>query len=377
MLSPRGKICWLFAIVAGGIVGAQSGQPELTPRPGVLVLRGDRVLQGKLLRVADHYVVKVGAGSEVKVPADSVRFRCDSLHAAYEKMVAELDEHAHAQDHLQIADWCLRYGLLREAAEQLMIAESLAPDSPEAARFEKRLRLAAHRPTVPKRQAATAPLRPTVSPTALDRMIRRLPNEAVQQFTQTIQPLLLNRCAAAACHGPRHAGTFRLVRPGRNQQLTRRFTQRNLHAVLQLLDRQQPAKSLLLVHATDLHGHAKGPAINESEVSQLAELAAWVHQVVQASAPTRPVAIASHNPLLLQPTPAQRPVLSSPGQVRQLAVQPPPEDIATTAGQRNVPARRVQASVPTVAKATDPFDPAEFNRQYVRKHSPSAQKSDQ
>ncbi|MFW6168995.1 MAG: hypothetical protein ACODAD_00795 [Planctomycetota bacterium] len=127
----------------------QAEQPQLLPRAGVLVLRTGSVLRGKISRVGDRYVVGLNDRDQVTVSADRVQMRCDSLEEAYRRKRSQLPEKATANDHLQLADWCLRNDCLAAAAEQLMAAQRRAPDDPANEHFEKRLRSAARRRPAP------------------------------------------------------------------------------------------------------------------------------------------------------------------------------------------------------------------------------------
>ena len=112
-------------------------------------------MRGEITQIGNRFVVTQGKQDEVGVPVASVAWRCTTLHEAYQCQRAALPIHATAAQHLELGDWCLRYELFTAAAEELMAAQRLAPDNPQNERFEKRLRLAAHRCTAPK--AASPP----------------------------------------------------------------------------------------------------------------------------------------------------------------------------------------------------------------------------
>lgn len=365
MLSQQGIHVWALCVLIGTAGSAQDRQPELVPRPGVLVLRGARVLRGDVLRTADQFVVQMGEKSQVTVPADQVQFRCESMHEAYLKLSGLLPDNATVADRLQLGDWCLRYGLMSDAAQQLIAAMRLQPDSPLVERFESRLRIAAHTPTRVSTPAVSH-VRQPVPPAELDRMVQDLPPETVDQFTRVIQPLLLNRCATATCHGPKHAGAFQLMRPVRNQSMTRRLTQRNLHSALQLVDADVPARSALLRRASDRHAGGTELGLDPNDVAHVAELAAWVHRIARGAAPARPAAVSTQSPLLLQPN-----------RHASVAVIPERSDetgdtaASSAAGKSNWLEPGTPAAAPKhVVRGSaspplqDPFDPDEFNRQF-------------
>jgi tetratricopeptide (TPR) repeat protein len=73
------------------------------------------------------------------------------------------------------------------------------------------------------------------------------------RFKTRIQPIVLNGCATASCHGGPNAGTFQLYNPAENEAATYTnfyiLTQYNPHlngAIRKSIDRQQPSESLLV-----------------------------------------------------------------------------------------------------------------------------------
>lgn len=344
-------------------------ETRLLPQNGVLVLRNERVLRGNILQVGDRYVVGLNARDEVSVPIDRVEMRCDSLEEAYQRKRGQLPRNAKAADHLRLADWCLRYELNAAAAEQLMAAQSREPLNPANARFEKRLRLAvAQRPEGPSRSVVSSP---PVSSEELETMVKSLPQGTVEQFTNTIQPLLINRCGGGGCHATNADAEFQLIYPHGERTLPRRFTQQNLKHALDMLDGDEPAKSPLLVMATRAHGGASKPSLTEEDVSQLQQLADWVFKSLNRRDASPPAVVRSPDPLLLQPIdqrttntpvhPLARPAEAAAGAGRG----------AIATGDRVVPASHQQpirdADESTPVPGVDPFDPAIFNRRYWKR----------
>lgn len=62
-----------------------------------------------------------------------------------------------------------------------------------------------------------------------------VPPELVGQFTRRVQPLLLNKCGAGACHGGPAAHEPRLLRPDVHGTIDRRSTLANLDTFLAML----------------------------------------------------------------------------------------------------------------------------------------------
>ncbi len=348
----------------------QADEPQLMPRAGVLVLRTDRVLRGNILRVGDRYVVTMREHDEVSVAVDAVALRCDSLTDAYQHKRRELPPAAKVADHLKLADWCLRYDLMQAAAEQLMAAQRRDPLDPANARFEKRLKFAANQvPTPAPRPRQTTQYAALAE---LDAQMRSLPAGVVAQFTHTVQPLLINRCGGGNCHGVNSTAEFRILSTSRARTIPRRFTQRNLLAVLELLDRKQPGRSPLLMMSALPHGGAENPPLRDKDVEQTQRLAEWIFRCLSETGPQPPAVLKTPDTFLLQP-------FEQPGQVTgNSSTTDTPASSKRDAGPA---ARGTDPAVQLVGHAEplqtptkprgstgiDPFDPEIFNRRYLNR----------
>jgi hypothetical protein len=360
MLKSQWPLGALVVLACCALGMNQAAEPELNPQDGVLVLHSGRVLRGGIIRVGDRYVVTLGDKDEVGVPADMVDLRCDSLQQAYEIRKGGLPIAATSSDHLKLADWCLQYGLLSAAAEQLMAVMAVEPQHPGIAQFEKRLKLAVRRsrePTTPVVQATQQ-----VSQVELDRLIRTLPGDVVEHFTSGVQPLLINRCSMGGCHGPNSESDYELVRPSWSRTLPRRFTQRNLYASLNHVNAQQPKNSPLLVKATLPHGGADKPILGERDTESLRLLAAWVHQVSRGKQAVPPAEIRSSQALLLQPGDARH----QADRVGSTAAAPPARPVSRPEGQ-SPRADDAPASAAERPSGRDPFDPELFNQRFLKR----------
>lgn len=72
-----------------------------------------------------------------------------------------------------------------------------------------------------------------------------LPPAAVADFTRKVQPLILNKCAAGACHGGPTAHEPRFRRADVRGSFSRSDTLANIDAFLQLLGEEHEAKPLI------------------------------------------------------------------------------------------------------------------------------------
>src|SRR5262245_20815081 len=119
MLSLRGAVPWVILVLAGAT--ALADEPLDSAAEGVLVLRNGQALQGNIERIGDNYIVHLGKTAKLHVPAGEVDLHCPSLELAYQKKREYIGPH-NASQHLDLAEWCLRNGLARRAAEQLSAA---------------------------------------------------------------------------------------------------------------------------------------------------------------------------------------------------------------------------------------------------------------
>jgi len=101
-----------------------------------------------------------------------------------------------------------------------------------------------------------APVRPLppVQPAAT---AASLPPDVVADFTRRVQPLVLNRCAAGACHGGPDCPEPRFIRPDARGGIDRRSTQANLQALLTAIGPDRTGTKLAALLAA---GHPAQPA---------------------------------------------------------------------------------------------------------------------
>ncbi|MFO0867904.1 MAG: hypothetical protein U0935_03070 [Pirellulales bacterium] len=322
----------------------------LTPAPGVLLLRNGNLLRGTVSLLGDRYSVMLDAQNEVRIPVAEVALQCATAVEAYQHKRAALPPGQSAA-RLDLAEWCLRYGMVTQAAEEATIVTRLDPDHPRLTGISQRIE-AAQRPMAAPAAPGTAPS-PPASWDQLEQVARDLPVGSVERFTAAIQPVLLNRCGANTCHGPGGRSDYHLLRPPLGQTTTRRFTLRNLHATMQRIQRDTVPESPLLTQARQAHGGASAPPFGANEQAQYESLASWVRQISVPKAPAAPLTIGQADAQLLQNTPLASGQATSSG-------------TAAAAGRGG---RRGSAAA-EVPSGPDPFDPAAFNRQFVDPPAP-------
>ena len=256
---------------------------------GILVMRTGAVIRGMILRSGGIYDVQTANG-KMAVPETLVKLQAENLTAAYEKLhdgaVAQLSANAH----VLLANWCLTNQLHSEARTELQAALKLEPDRDDARRLLRNAEEAqqagaapvdavgAHDDPLQTVRQAPAPADDAVS-------LGGLAREHALQFARRIQPLLVNNCTSAGCHGRDSPTGFRLykVRPGKDAN--RHAAERNLAEVLEWIDVKKPRSSRLLTAPRGNHGR-RGRAIfvGSRGDEQLAELEKWVLAVAAEEA---------------------------------------------------------------------------------------------
>jgi hypothetical protein len=323
---------------------------DVARRPRVLVLRNGQVLTGQITHAGDRYIVAADRSSELRVPTGDVEMCCLDLEEAYARKRHRLPAYR-AQSHLDLAEWCLRHGLFASAADELLEAISIEPNHPRIRPLESRLQMAVAQPPSTRqdnRQSSAA-----VDLNELERTMQSLPEQTVKQFTEHIQPLLLNRCGATACHGAATRTDFRVVRPSWGKTVPRRFTQRNLHAALRWVDLESAPDSQLIVAPSKAHGGVPTGVFGQQDDGQYELLVEWVKQVAHREHAMAPSTIEMRTSNLLQAS-FEQPVLLPPtGEARQPATS---ETGSPTATPKAPPAGEYQPR--------DAFDPGAFNRRH-------------
>jgi hypothetical protein len=273
----------------------------------VLLLRNGQTFIGTIVKSAEqrpHYTLIDDSGNQLRFPNDQVEFVSDSILEVYAyRRATQIRNNAPAC--LALAQWCMQSRLFDQAQEQIDKAITISGRTATITRLKIRLDLL--------RSSLTGHGLPAISPTAspqiisadqVKKRINQFPDGVVHQFIRSVQPLLLNRCALAGCHGPSPKSSFVLFRTSANRPVPHRISQRNLYNTLTTLDLLQPENSSLLTAATTVHGEQKQPALDISASQEIASLVNWVR--VMSSTPT-------HNNHLVPMKATQGPIMYQHG----------------------------------------------------------------
>jgi hypothetical protein len=372
-------------------------------QPGALLLKEtDRVLEGNIVRRGDFFEVEIASQSRVSIPAVKVAHFGSTVEDLYVFKKQSISQWS-VGDHYQLTRWCLLNNLLDHAADHYMEVAQRAADHPRvkqlAVELEKRLvqepdfreflGLASNTP-VP----AALPAKPNTETSDVVTASSHAYNtarhpEIARRFSDRVQPILMNRCSQAACHGVQSANQLKLMEPYAKNYA--HITSDNLASVLGHVSANPNELSPLIRFATRPHGIQRAAAIELTETGLLNELQSWIAFTQNPVVP----AVANHQtagqvatsggqkPFVpFQPAVALIPVQTGTSQLRQVPRAGPPgalPDPSPTGFQGEQPPSLQEIDAldaqlrqllgegpatgrPGVPNSSDPFDPAEFNR---------------
>ena len=294
---------------------APAAGAALAAQLGVLILRNGQTIEGRICRVGDYYYVGMPDG-EVRLKVAEVELMCHDLVDGYQRKRAQLPPE-NAAEHLRLAQWCQKVGLLEQAEAELAAARKIDARHPMLELLEQRQRLLREPPPPPQERAAAGDYE--VGPEELDRMTQQLAPGVAEFFTQTVQPILVNNCMTSGCHSRPERSEYYLLRPPHDQRPGRRLTQRNLYETLKWIDANQPDQSRLMQAATNPHGGQKVAPLGPGRTLQSQMLQFFVEAATRGS--QTPSADSGSQVATAPPQTAQKP--SRPSLAQNPPMQPP------------------------------------------------------
>ena len=432
-MSYRSRISTSFLAITVVCAAAWADGPAddsapLATRPGVLVFRSGRVVEGQIAETETHYVVVRPVG-RVEVAKDEIVMVAKDLDTVYRQKASHINDRD-PDEHMKLAQWCLLVNLRERAILELERTSDLSGDPKRVRGLLEALRRSAAVVDKPKPAIAE-----TVEPRGRSAAPERQPAEkdvtpaAISAFTLQIQPMLTRSCSTTGCHDTTHAGPLAL---GRSSVPNPRSTQNNLRAVLAVIDANDPDQSPLVALAARPHPRdGRSETSNVLKDAAFATLVDWTRNVAgkrAASAneqqlndatspgalppsgsnpatdpPAKPNVVKSNQPLILTPSRARAgmtymppsakpstatanatpPTTPAPPAVEQKkpTTQPPiepnvsgPPRAATRDAGTSTPREPADAIAQTAAprkpvtddyQPVDPFDPEIFNRQFA------------
>jgi hypothetical protein len=330
---------------AGLSLRAQSPAAKERITGKVLILQGERILEGDIEKRDGLYVIRRGA-SEISIPQKQALRLCADRQEAFNSIKARANL-GDPDERLRLARWCHLNQFTEEAQEEVKQALEMRPNHTDTKLF---LKLVQHSLASAHAQSAkvTADKEPPLPPT-ID-----LSFETVTAFNSKVQPILMNTCVN--CHSAGRGGSFQLARVYDGGQ--RVSTQRNITAVLKQVNLDRPGSSPLLIMAVSAHGNQSGPPIAGKQAPTYLAIVHWLETALADNPHLRERLAANgaavnprplpETPPALQPTTGQTPMVVSQPLAR---VEPSALPLAVT-----------KTAAPLPAAPTDPFDPVIFNQ---------------
>ena len=382
----------LFATLPyGGRADAQSLPGEAGDAP-CLLLRNGNVVFGEAEQQGEQVVLRRGDGSYLKLDRREVLCWGRTLLDLYQYRVDHRVTGS-AGVHLSDARWCLRYGLLDQAGEELDFLSQLDPSNRQVALLQRQLEGArantrpdAQRSLPPDDHSRLSPAAVTYDDSRIDvvdqeAMLAAVDVNLLHQFTAQIQPILINQCGS--CHAHHSERNWRIVKPAHGIRPSSRMSRDNFIATASYLDRHQPEQSEILRYAVTPHGDGPSPLGPRNAVA-IDALQYWVRSVAaqQLSAGMPNGYAGERTSLAPIPTPPPLSNFSQEEPDRPAAwprttgwpggLDSSGGTSAWAAGESTTPSQRPSSAVPTslgvkrLPPVANPFDPEIFNRRFHR-----------
>ncbi|MHC2070697.1 hypothetical protein ACYFX5_24760 [Bremerella sp. T1] len=356
------SVCW-----------AQS--PLAAPYEGVLVLSNGNAMRGRITQEGEYYSLAINEDSVVRLPAERVAFACKSIEEAYLRQKAKVGTTTVA-DHVELANWCLDLQLWEEAAYHHAIAVRSGPNQTDVIRLDRRFQIKLDEKANPDKieqvQYAMPVTKPDVSleSTDFEEPDPSLSPQVVRYYTSTIQPIMLNGCAASRCHAENSENAFRLVEFENVRSIPRRMTVRNMNSALAYIDYERAQNSPLLTKSATRHGDGTAPNLSPE---QLRAIQAWVFAAARGPRPMKATATPTIMPASFD-APAEMPkALQQPKETGRRPSESIPVNpifggnANVSKGGREMPYRSIPKKGVTPKEkpeVKDEFDPELFNRQF-------------
>ncbi|HET6424627.1 MAG TPA: hypothetical protein VFG20_13140 [Planctomycetaceae bacterium] len=359
-------------LVAGCLAGTvRAAEPPKSANPQLMVMTDGRTMNGDITIQAGGYSVEK-PGGKLFVPGEQVRCVARDLRDAYRIQRESLTDPS-AASLIQLAEWGISYRLYDEARDELLRALRRDPENEVARKMLQRLEeqlLATPKPRNASLNSDGIFVQDVES-------LGGLSKRTAAQFTARVQPLLINRCGGASCHGSESQSEFRLTHVRIENRNHRRSAEKNLAEVLKLIDTHEFQQSALLKVTRGPHGQQGATMFGGSQgAEQLRTIQDWV-AAVAADRQAEEAKLARQSPLKKskgKPQGAEprrlddveeriaSAVATNPSTASGGIVPASFEDVGPSASEMTA-----KKSLPTgmaVRRANDAFDPEAFNQKY-------------
>ena len=361
-----GRCTFLSILLSGAIQAiciAQDSGTELRATPndnssGVLVLADGKVLDGRFLPRPDGYEVEV-QGGRMFIESARVRFIARDFEDAYQRMRASFSELT-PQSHMELARWCLTNKRTDLARREVLDALHKDPNRIDAQRLLQSLIQQSEQSAKSSGGSGLSEfpsLARPAGPVPEARSLAGLSRSVAQDFTRHIQPILMNKCSNAGCHGVRAISSFQLTSSHRGTSVS--IAERNLAAVMKQIDLSRPSSSPLLSALDGNHANTNAPLFRgRSGAVQMKTLRDWVGAVSNDIAPELNEEVRERQEQIQLASMSQSIEPESDMAVDETNMGPHGRVLTTT----ETDVRFLQKA--SRANARDAFDPAKFNQQF-------------
>jgi hypothetical protein len=240
----------------------------------LLIMKNGSVVRGKIKTISTGHLLSTQRG-RILITFNQAHFVADNLNDAYLRFRLEVRNPTVAV-HRDLAEWCLRHKLFRQAEREMRDALRLDPENETVRRMLDRVQQQAAQAD-PKKKTIVKPVTfSNVAKKPEARSLSGLTQMTAKEFVSAIQPLVTSNCANARCHGPASNNDFKLTRVRLSSGTHRIATERNLASMLKFMDLDNPSQSEVLSVAKSSH---VGQAMFRGRTGrvQLQNLSAWVN----------------------------------------------------------------------------------------------------
>ena len=335
-----------------------------------VLLRNDNVVFGAARQQGEQVLVERGDGTQIRIDRKQVLCWSDSLLNLYRY---RLDHRVgtNVQVHLGEARWCLRYGLLEQASDEVEQLRRLDPTNPQAELLHRQIVGAYCNLAKDSHQATETENSHPSFHFASDVTIDEAPVSQVDEeqaalsidpselhdFVSQVQPILLNRCGS--CHSHTTDREWKLITPARGVRTSSRMTRENYAATVPYIDVSAPSASSLLRYAITAHGGGAIPLGPRNAVAAEA-LKRWSQSVADHHADASKLTRAS------VPSSSMDPILKSAAIQDANESEFPAADPDATALKPRVEGNGLEPQLQRLPPVDNPFDPELFNRRFHR-----------
>ena len=126
----------MLALAINGYQSLSAAEPHADVR--YILLRNGEVLNGSIERDGDHYLIRRSGSAELRIPYKEISHVGKSMRALYQHKANRIVEFR-ADEHMDLASWCLQNGLEAEVTHHILRAETINPIHPHLSLLKARL----------------------------------------------------------------------------------------------------------------------------------------------------------------------------------------------------------------------------------------------